>query len=391
MGNKIFFDLLSGASGDMLNASLIDLGFPLSNLKDIIAQLKVPDITIHASKEIRNGIQCTKFDVSTHEHHPHRHLSDLLEIVDKANFDSTLTQNVAKVLDRLAEAESKVHGIEKDHVHFHEIGAVDTIVDIVGFCAGLSYFNADCVFSSLTDGYGTVKTAHGVMPVPVPATVKLAEGFHCTRVSVQGELLTPTGCALLTTLGTQSLHGVNGKYLKTGYSCGNKQFENHPNLLRATLIDTNVNSNLSDTQKETIFLLETDMDHISGEIMGFVSETLLNEGCLDCSWIPLFMKKNRPGYRLSVMTNETKCDSMIDIIMQNTRTLGIRIQKIERIVSQRVNLNTNFLNSQIDEKSCTFKGHTFTKIEYESLAKIARSSKRPILDILEEYLSSKKR
>jgi hypothetical protein len=275
-----------------------------------------------------------------------------------------------------------------DHVHFHEIGAVDTIVDIVGTIIGIDYLKADTLlFSSLTEGHGTITTEHGVMPVPAPATAALIKGFHVTRLPIPTELLTPTGAALLTTLGKQELICPSGIVLKHGNGCGSKVFKEHPNFLRASLIS--VQQEEVSVKGDTVTLLETDMDHISGEIMGSVAEILMEKGALDVSWIPLFMKKGRPGYRLSVIASPLKCAELADLIMIHTRTLGVRMQNVRRIIADRESRQGGVAGHPIREKWCGYKGHSFTKAEHDDIVKIAKKKGLPVVEVAERYVSEK--
>jgi uncharacterized protein (DUF111 family) len=244
-------------------------------------------------------------------------------------------------------------------------------------------------FSSLTEGHGTIRTGHGIMPVPAPATVHLMKGLHVTRLDIPTELLTPTGAALLTTLGTQALACPAGVVRKTGHGCGAKVFENHPNYLRAMLIETEEAGPAHG--RDTVTVLETDMDHISGEIMGNAGAVLLENGALDVSWTPVFMKKGRPGYRLSVIASPKKSAALIDLIMIHTRTLGVRIQTIQRVIAEREIKSGNFLGYRVSEKRCSYKGHTFSKIENDDLVKISKKKKLPVIELIERYVIGRRK
>ena len=381
----LYFDVLCGAAGDMLLASLIDLGFPLGLLEEQLKKLPIEPVELTVEKVSRSGIRCTFFRPGFGHSHEHRHLEDILEILKKGDLPEDLFNACGKVLDRLAEAEAKVHGIPKDHVHFHEIGALDTIVDILGVCMAIRYFKADDVcFSTLTDGYGTIRVAHGVMPVPVPATAVMMEGFRHKTLQIPTELLTPTGAALLTTLGRQLPDSWEGKVIGTGYGCGTKVFDDHSNFIRVLLLEQEAGTGF--TLSDEVLLLESDMDHISGEIMGDVASRLLDAGALDASWLPLYMKKGRPGYRLSVMARITDGKKMIDRIMTHTRTLGVRVQKIGRVTADRAAASVAVEGTECAAKTCRYGSSTFTKPEYEALAKLSREKGVPVLDLIESYL-----
>ncbi|MBN1575161.1 MAG: nickel pincer cofactor biosynthesis protein LarC [Chitinispirillaceae bacterium] len=381
----LYIDMLCGAAGDMLLASLIDLGFPIKLLEEQLRRLPVEPIELAVEKVVRGGITCTQVTPELDHSHEYRHLEDILALLQRGAVAQSLYEKCERVFDRLATAEAKVHGIPKDHVHFHEIGALDTIVDILGVCMAIEYFKVDEVrFSTLTDGYGTIRTAHGVMPVPVPATAVMIEGYRIRTLQIPTELLTPTGAALLTALGEQLPDTYDGKVVATGYGCGSKVFDEHPNFLRAILLEKEQDEIASSS--ETVLILESDMDHISGEIMGDVAALLLDTGALDVSWLPLYMKKGRPGYRLSVMADERDGQAMIDTIIRHTRTLGVRLQRVGRVTAQRRASKTTIAGAECDEKQCAYKGYTFSRPEYESLAALARKKGCSVMDLMEEYL-----
>lgn len=383
----IYFDLICGASGDMILASLIELGFPVDYFHKQLEKLQIGDIRIGVERVKRNGITCTYITPEWQQAFKYRHLSEILDILNHCDYPARVLQRCELVLDRLASAESVVHGIEKEHVHFHEIGAVDTIIDVLGVCLALEYFDVkNVIFSTVTEGFGTITSEHGTMPVPVPATAQMLQGFNIKTLNISTELCTPTGAAILTALGKQTVFGFEGLIVKSGYGCGTKVFEKHPNVLRTFLLDSD---SAERCKVDTISLLETDMDHISGEIMGNVAQLLLKQGALDVSWMPLFMKKGRPGYRLTVMTEECKCQKLIDLIMIHTRTLGIRVQQTSRVVADRTADTLDFMDQKVTEKKCTYKGQSFSKIEYEDLEKLSHSSGISIVELMEKYVQFK--
>jgi uncharacterized protein (TIGR00299 family) protein len=315
----------------------------------------------------------------------YRHLHDILHLIKKGRFGDAVYKRCEAVLDRLASAEAKAHGIPKNEVHFHEIGAVDTIIDIVGACLGIDYLKVDEVrFSTLTEGHGTITTEHGTMPVPAPATANLMQGFHVATIDVPTELLTPTGCALLTTLGTQSLSCPAGIIKRVGYGCGTKEFEHHPNFLRAFLIETSEGTSAF-ASGDVVTVLESDMDHLSGELLGNVGGLLMEMGALDVSWTPVYMKKGRPGYRLTVIAQPEMAVALVDAVMIHTHTLGVRMHNVQRVIAQRESKTARFLGKEISEKRCGYKGHSFVKPEYEDMAAISREKKLPMVELCELY------
>jgi hypothetical protein len=327
----VYFDLVSGASGDMILSALVDIGVPVGHLRKELARLKIPGFTFDVEKQKRSGISASHLKVKWETPRSYRHIHQILAMIKKANYKESVYSQCEAVLMRLGKAEAKVHDIPLEKVHFHEVGAVDTIVDIAGICLAIDYLGATAVFfSTLTDGRGTVSTQHGRMPIPVPAVAAMAHGFEMRILDISGELLTPTGCAVLTALGTQVGTGVSGTVLKTGYGCGDKSFANTPNVLRVFLLDKG-----GPASGCRVAVIESDLDHISGEIMGGVTTRLMREGALDASWAPIFMKKGRPGYRLTVLCAPEKRQALADTILIHTRTLGVRVREEDRLVAER--------------------------------------------------------
>jgi uncharacterized protein (TIGR00299 family) protein len=441
----LYFDVLCGASGDMILSSLIDVGVPEDFLRKELTKLAIPGFSMSVDKQKRSGIDCSHLTLSwdglikqvhshadhdhshehrhddshhgghghghahqehkshehdhdhTHNHESHHHAGQeplqfrnarqILEIIKKADYNKRIFSSCEKILGRISEAEAKVHGVSVEEVHFHEIGAIDTIIDVTGISLCLDYLDVkQIIFSTLTDGRGTVKTRHGLMPVPVPATAKLCEGFALKILDIESELLTPTGCGVLTTLGKQTGSGISGKILKTGYGCGDKVFEKSPNALRVFLLETESNVGF---ETDMVCCLESDMDHISGEIMGDAAGRLLQAGALDVSWSPVFMKKGRPGYRLCVLCAVDKKEELIDLIILHTRTLGVRMQTMQRVIAQRDSHDVQFLGSTIQEKHCAYKNESFSKPEYDALAMLSIKTGRPIIELMEEYIRNK--
>ena len=434
----LYFDVLCGASGDMILSSLIDVGVPEDYLRKELAKLSIPGFSLSIDKQKRSGIECSHLmlswdghddhihahekndrghddpshgpdrkhhehnhhqhkhdhghednhsDHKTHEPMPYRNASQILEIIGKAGYNEKVFISCKKILERISGAEAKVHGVTIDEVHFHEIGAIDTIIDVTGISLCMDYLDVnEILFSALTDGRGTELTRYGLMPIPVPAVAKLCEGYKLTILPIDSELLTPTGCAVLTALGKQVDSGISGNILKTGYGCGDKVFEKSPNALRVFLMETESNAGF---ETDTVWCLESDMDHISGEIMGDVSSRIMQAGALDVSWCPVFMKKGRPGYRLTVLCSMEQKEEFIDLIMLHTRTLGIRMQRMERTVARRSTANVQFYDSSIQEKYCSYKDSAFTKPEYESLAGLSAKTGKPVIELMEEYIKKK--
>jgi uncharacterized protein (TIGR00299 family) protein len=380
----LYFDLVSGASGDMILSSLVDIGVPVDYLRAELGRLSIPGFTFNVEKAKRSGIAASHLVMKWETPRSYRHIHQILAMIKKANYKKSVYSQCEAVLMRLGKAEAKVHDMPLEKVHFHEVGAVDTIVDIAGICLGLDYLCVDKIlFSTLADGKGTVNTQHGRMPIPVPAVAAMAQGFEMRILDISGELLTPTGCAVLTALGTQVRTGVSGTVLKTGYGCGDKSFEDTPNVLRVFLLDKGV---LDPGCR--VAVIESDMDHISGEIMGDVAARLMREGALDASWTPVFMKKGRPGFRLTVQCAPDKRQAIVDTILIHSRTLGVRVREDDRVVAERKTAAGRLRGETIQEKKCSYKGHSFTKPEYEALARVSEKTGVPVIELAEEYCAA---
>ncbi len=379
--NSLYFDVVSGASGDMILSSLIDLGVPIEHLRTQFAKLNIPGFSIDVIKQKRSGISANHLVLNWETPRTYRHVEQILGMIQAANFGERVYARCEKVILTIGRAEAKVHAMPLEKVHFHEIGAIDTIVDVAGICLALEYLDIDEIqYSVLTDGKGSVKTEHGIMPIPVPAVAQMLDNVALNILDVQSELLTPTGCAVLTALGTQKPHGFFGTVVKTGYGCGTRVIEQIPNVLRVFML-----SHANPGTFDAVCLLESDMDHISGEIMGDIASRLLDGGALDVSWTPIYMKKGRPGYRLTVICDHSHKQDLIDFVMLHSRTLGVRVQSVARVTANRQASQSLLRGEQLALKTCSYNGTSFTKPEYESLSAISRKSGVPILEILETY------
>ena len=377
----LFLDLVSGVSGDMLLSAAIDAGVPIAWLQEQIGRMKLPGLTIGTERLSQSGIQGAHMVIGYETPRAFRHLSQIEAVIEQGGYPDRVVSRCKQVLARLAKAEATVHGIAVDKVHFHEVGAVDTIVDIVGCVLCLEYLKIDkFLFGTITDGYGTVNAEHGTMPVPVPASAEMMRGFAVRIIEIPTELVTPTGCAILTALGRQVAAMPCGTIESVGYGCGTKVFAGHPNILRAILLDS-----VASGSESAVCVIESDMDHLSGEIMAFAAEECMASGALDVSWMPVFMKKGRPGYHLQVVCSPELREKLTNIIMVQTRTLGVRYVFMDRTVVSRHSESRVFLEHPVDEKVCTWKGTTFRKLEFEALAALARESGRPLIEIMDQH------
>ncbi len=378
MSVALYLDLFSGAAGDMLLGALLDLGLPLDVLREELAKMDLSGYELEARREVRQGITGTRLIVhDVAQAHPARHLRDIRHLIGESRLSPEVRSQSLAVLERLARAEARVHGVPVEEVHFHEIGAVDTLVDVVGFVVGLEHLGVERVYASPVPlGSGFVQTEHGLLPVPAPATAALlAEAGAPVRAHpAQTEIVTPTAAALLTELATFACPPIRVRAV--GYGFGTKEFP-WPNAVRAWLGDLE-----GEGLREAVVVLECNLDDATGEMLGYAMERLFAAGALDVWFTPVQMKKNRPGVLLSVLARPERADSLAAVILRETPTLGVRLRPLERVVADRRvrEVETPWGPVRVKEK---WLGDTCLAIspEYEDCARIAREQGVPLEEV----------
>ncbi|ABB13811.1 nickel pincer cofactor biosynthesis protein LarC [Carboxydothermus hydrogenoformans] len=378
----LYLDCFMGISGDMMLGLLLDLGVNVEKFLNLLNTLPL-EFFLDVKTVQKNGISGKKVSVLYPKPHHHRHLNDIYEIIEKSSLPSEVKDKSKYAFKLLAEAEAKIHGTTIDKVHFHEVGAVDAIVDICGSILGVYLLEVDTVIASpLPLSRGFVNSAHGPIPLPAPATLELLTGIPVTPAPVEGELVTPTGAALYRTL-VQKTEQVppSGSILKTGYGAGSRDFL-YPNLLRGILFAG------SPVKAKTVVLLETNIDHLSPEALGFIFNRLLREGALDVFITPIQMKKNRPGVILSVLCSEADEEKFAEIIFSETGSLGIRRQTIERYEAEREIIQLNTRYGLIPVKIGRYQGRVISvHPEFEVCQKAAQEFKVSFREVYEEALA----
>lgn len=382
-----YFDCISGISGDMTLGALVHCGMPLDYLREEVGKLHIHGYELGEERVMRSGISAVHIDVDTgrhdhdghghHHHHEHRSLSRILEIIGSSTLSDRVKSRSSSIFTRLAEAEAKVHGTTPEEVHFHEVGAVDAIVDVVGACIGLEYFRIDTVMSTPPRlGTGMVACAHGTMPVPVPAVVELTRGVPVVRTMIEGELTTPTGAAILTTLAA-SYGPVEGFVAETsGYGAGTRVWEEIPNVLRISIGQMD-----GAYEMDHSVLIETNIDNMNPEVFGYVSERLFESGAKDAYMTPVYMKKGRPATLISVITDEPLIDTMLDIIFRETTTLGVRISHVSRRKVKRESGTVRTGFGPVRVKVAHVDGYRRFAPEFDDCARIAREKGIPLLTV----------
>ncbi len=321
-----FFDCFSGVAGDMIIGSLLDAGLSLDDLRLELEKLGLKGYSLSADKVVKNNISATKFDISILEEQPHRKPKDIVEIIGNSKLDDEIKLQSIAIFNRLAKAEAKVHGEPIDKIHFHEVGAVDAILDVCGAVIGLKMLGVKKVFSSpLSLGTGRIETEHGVMPVPAPATAELVKEAPVRMTTIETELTTPTGAAILTTLADFNVPEIL-EPKQVGYGAGSRDMQELPNLLRVMICEVG-----TEFDRDIVKILETNLDRTSPEILGGIFDELIAAGALDVFLTPTLMKKNRPGQLLTVLCKQEDLDELAKIVFRRGLTLGIRIGTIPRI------------------------------------------------------------
>jgi pyridinium-3,5-bisthiocarboxylic acid mononucleotide nickel chelatase len=321
-----YFDCFAGAGGDMIVGALLDTGCDLEAMKAALARLPVGECNLTARKVTRGGIAGTQFNVEAPPEQPHRHLHGILSIIDAAALPPRAADRAKRVFQRLGQAEAKVHGVGIEEVHFHEVGAVDSIMDIVGSCLAMELLGIESLCcSALPTGSGTVRTAHGLLPVPAPATAELLVGAAIAESDLTGEALTPTAAALLTTLTSSYGPPPAMAVRRIGYGAGTRDPAGRPNLLRVY-----VGEPAEAGEIDSVVELACNLDDCTGQVLGATMEDLFLAGCLDAWASPITMKKSRPAYLLSVLCSPADVGKMEDILFRETPTLGVRRHAAQR-------------------------------------------------------------
>lgn len=382
----LYYDCFCGISGDMNLAALIDLGVPKEYLIDELSKLNlVSEYEINIENSMKLGITGTRVDVilkhehsheehdHTHEHH-HRSLRNIEEIINSSNLSDKVKKLSLDIFMKVAKAEAKVHGKDLYEVHFHEVGAIDSIVDIVGAAICLDHLKVDKIIASPVQvGGGFVKCAHGIMPVPAPATVEILKNIPMNTGIVQFETTTPTGAAILAANVEKFTKNIDFEVKKVAYGIGHRDLE-IPNVLRVYLGEKE-----SAEEKDEQYILETNIDDMNPELYGYVEEKLFEAGALDVFKTPIYMKKGRPGIKLSVLVNSKMEKNILDIIFEETTSLGVRKYKVEKIMLNREFSKVNTEYGDITVKKAYYKGKLVKyKPEYEECKAIAKEKKLSI-------------
>ena len=398
-GKNLYFECNSGISGDMAVAALIDLGADREKLLKVLGSISADGFKVEISDVVKNGVKCCDFNVildekhenhdhdtdylfghkhqHVHHHHEHRNLGDILHIIGHTELSENAKNLAGKIFRVVAVAESKAHGVALEEVHFHEVGAVDSIVDIVAFAFCFDDLGIERVFiPSLTEGTGEIRCQHGILPIPVPAVVNIVQeyGISMKITDTKAELVTPTGAAIAAAVRTDETLPKEFKITKTGLGAGKRNYEK-PSILRAFLIEESERNDEPEKDEKPaneVTKLEANIDDSTGEELGFAMEQLFEAGALDVFYTSCFMKKNRPAYMLTVLCKNEDREKMEEIIFNQTTTIGIRRTKTERSVLERETLLIDTPYGEVRIKLVNHNNRKRFAPEYEDVAVISR-------------------
>ena len=379
MENKLLYlEGASGISGDMTVAALLDLGASREKLDAVLRSMNLEGFEYRVSRKSSYGIAGTDFDVILHEqhhhehehghehHHEHRNLDDVCAVIDRGTMTDGARELAKKIFRIVAEAESKAHGVPVSEVHFHEVGAVDSIVDIVSAAVLIDDLGIrECVVTGLAEGRGFVHCQHGDLPVPVPAVLNIAQahGIALRTATANGEMVTPTGIAIAAAIRTRDRLPAEYKIEKTGIGLGKRDF-GRANILRAMILEETVDP-------EQMYVLETNIDDATGETLGLALEKLMAAGASDAHFLPCFMKKNRPAYLLRVIAAAPEIPALERILFESTTTIGMRKLPVDRICMDRENRTVKLPFGTVSVKRCSWNGVVRNYPEYESVRALA--------------------
>jgi len=384
-----YFDCFSGISGDMTVGALLDAGLEIETLEKELNKLGLSGYQLEVNKVVKKGISATQFKVKIKEEGVERRFKDILDILEKSKLDEEIKKETEKIFFNIAQAESKIHRKDIDKIHFHEIGGLDSIIDITSAVIGIKTLGIEEIHSSaLPVGKGFVKCAHGVIPVPAPATLELLKNIPIYSGGIESEMITPTGAGIIGTLAKSFGERPLMKIERIGYGAGEKEFT-IPNLLRVSIGEKILKvENLKDGYvSDEAILIETNIDDMNPEFYDYIMEKLFLQGALDVFLTPIQMKKNRPAHMLSIIVYEQNLKEILEVLFSESTTLGVRIRETKRLRLAQKNFITETKYGKIKVKVGMFKGEIKNIApEYEDCKKMAKQHKVPLKEVYDEAM-----
>jgi uncharacterized protein (TIGR00299 family) protein len=381
MARGLYFDCFAGASGDMIVGALIDCGLDFEELKSRLATLNLAGYRLRTERIKKGEIAATRFVVECDDRsQPARRLKDVCEVIAHSSLSEAQMLAAIHIFERLAEAEARVHQTSPHKVHFHEVGAVDSIIDVVGAVVGFDLLGVDRFVSSpLRVGFGTVRAAHGLLPVPAPGTAELLKGAPVYSGEVEGEFVTPTGAAIVTALCADYGRLPRCKIVGTGYGAGARDHKELPNVLRLFLFE---GEEAELEHSDSVMVVETNIDDMNPQVYGFVMRKAFEAGALDFFIIPAQMKKDRPGALITILCRPEDLDVMTGLLMSETTTLGVRYYESKRRVAEREVETVETRYGPIRIKVARRAGlRLHFQAEYDDCARAAREANIPLIEV----------
>ncbi|MBF8250825.1 MAG: protein of unknown function DUF111 [Deltaproteobacteria bacterium] len=393
-----YFDCFSGISGDMIVGAFLDAGVPFEWLKDELVKLPLKGYKLGVEDVKRGGIGGKKFQVEIKEEQVERRLGDIRKIIENSALSHDVKANSLKIFERLAEAEARVHRVGVDDVHFHEVGGVDSVIDIVAASLSLSFLKIKEVYASeIPVSHGTIASSHGRLPLPAPATMELLKDVPVYQSSTTGELVTPTGAAFISVV-SKGFGSIRPMRLKgIGYGAGERENEGLPNLLRV-LIGEKLpptpslvkRGSKGELEADSVMVVESNIDDMNPEIYGYVMDRLFDEGALDVSLIPVYMKKGRPGTIVQVLCETGMERALAEVILKETSTIGVRYYRTDRLKLQRETVEVKTRFGTLRAKMARAPWGNKARPEYEDCRKLAMDMGVPLLDVYTEAVKEVK-
>jgi uncharacterized protein (TIGR00299 family) protein len=383
---QAYLDCSSGISGDMFLAALIDAGAPVDRLFAELKKLPLGFYEFKRTRAVRGGLVGTRVEIRAPAEQPHRNLADIQSLLETAALPERVAGQALKVFNRLADVEGRLHNIPPGEVHFHEVGAVDAILDIVGTCLGLELLEvADLACSPLNVGSGRVEAAHGTLPVPAPATAELLKDIPVYATAVEGELVTPTGAALVSTLASAFGPLPPVKVSRIGYGAGEKDFPDHPNLARIFIGERveAIEGRAGAPGDEIVSIIEANVDDMSPQLYGYFLEQALAAGALDVTCSSTQMKKNRPGLTISILCEPDRSDALSQLLFEQTTTIGVRIHEARRKVLEREQVTVETPYGPVKVKVARREGKVVNAApEFDDCHRLAAEKSVPLKQVM---------
>ena len=379
----LYFDCFSGVSGNMILGAMVDAGIDIKALKKELKKLDLHGYSLKVSKVKRKGIKGTKVDVivDKKKHLHHTHYKDIKRLIERSKLPEKIKEDSLSIFKNIAEAEAKIHRTSVDNVHFHEVGAVDSIVDVVGASICINLLNPDIILSSpINTGKGMVKTEHGLLPVPAPATTEMLKGFPSYSSDIEFELATPTGVGIITAMAKASNTIPVMKTNVIGYGAGSKDFSDSPNLLRIM-----IGEGYSPSEQDSITVIESNIDDMNPQFYDHIMNRIFDAGALDVFLTPIIMKKNRPAVKITLLSDNDNVNKLADILLKETTSFGLRMYKTERVkLDKEIKaIKTEYGNARVKIGKRNGKIINIAP-EYEDCKRIAKEKGIPIREVYEK-------